>query len=198
MVDILEIKTDEKIIHAAFRLFLEKGYEATNVRDICKEVGIKSSSMYFYYKSKQELFFYIYDEIVSEYLKYIQSIVELMQDGSVEEKLYILLKSKLEYYSLDISKRKFILRYHLFPPEEISNIIREKYKFFISSENKIILDAIENSGNNGLEKEKIDYYILVYKRLEDYLGYEMTVSNIKFKENTIIKLWAALLDNKVI
>jgi AcrR family transcriptional regulator len=48
--------TKDKISYVAFKLFLEKGYEATNMREISNEVGIKASSLYFYYESKQELF----------------------------------------------------------------------------------------------------------------------------------------------
>ena len=126
MVSILANATRDKIFYTSFKLFLENGYEATNIRDICKEVGVKASTVYFYYKSKQNLFFYIYDEICVDYIKYIQGIQLSEQDISLKEKLYILLKKKIEYYISDISKRKFILRCHLFPPEEILNVIREK------------------------------------------------------------------------
>lgn len=193
----MEIKTSEKIVHIAFKHFLEKGYEATNIRDICNEVGIKSSSMYFYYKSKQQLFFYIYDDIIFQYLNFVRDIEQSLVDISIEEKLYILLRSKMEYHAADISKKKFILRYHLFPPEEISNIIREKYKFFINEENKIILNGIERCRSfNEFDPDKLEYYLLVYKRLEDYLSYEMAVANIKTDDKTINKLWNTFSNNK--
>ena len=38
-VSILENSTRDKIFYTSFRLFLENGYEATNIRDICKEAG---------------------------------------------------------------------------------------------------------------------------------------------------------------
>ena len=196
MVSILENSTRDKIFYASFKLFLENGYEATNIRDICKEVGIKASTLYFYYKSKQDLFFYIYDGICLDYIKYIQDIEVLKQDISVKEKLYILLKQKIEYYVLDISKRKFILRYHLFPPEEISNVIREKYKFYNSEENKIILDIISNSQpKNEFINENIDNYLLQYKKLENHLVYEMIISNIKISDEVFGELWDRLWSN---
>ncbi len=190
MVIILENSTRDKIFYASFKLFLENGYEATNIRDICKDVGIKASTLYFYYKSKQDLFFYIYDGICLDYIKYIQDIEALKQDISVKEKLYILLKQKIEYYVLDISKRKFILRYHLFPPEEISIVIREKYKFYNSEENKIILDSISNfQHKNEFINENIDNYLLEYKKLENHLVYEMIISNIKINDEVVRELW---------
>ena len=196
MVSILENSTRDKIFYASFKLFLENGYEATNIRDICKEVGIKASTLYFYYKSKQYLFFYIYDGICLDYINYIQDIEALKQDISVKDKLYILLKQKIEYYVLDISKRKFILRYHLFPPEEISNVIRERYKFYNSEENKIILDNISNfQHENEFINENIDNYLMQYKKLENHLLYEMIISNIKINDEVVRNLWDMLWIN---
>lgn len=192
----MENSTKDKIFYASFKLFLENGYEATNIRDICKEVGIKASTLYFYYKSKQDLFFYIYDGICLDYIKYIQDIEVLKKDISIKEKFYILLKQKIEYYVLDISKRKFILRYHLFPPEEISNVIREKYKFYNSEENKIILDSISNSQHkNEFINENIDDYLMQYKKLENHLVYEMIISNIKINDEVVRKLWGIIWGN---
>ncbi|MDO5519265.1 MAG: TetR/AcrR family transcriptional regulator [bacterium] len=55
--------TKQKISKEALRLFSIRGYEATSVRDIAKAVGIKDSSLYNHYKSKQDIF----DTIVNEY-----------------------------------------------------------------------------------------------------------------------------------
>lgn len=193
----LENKTREKIYNVAFKLFLENGYEATNIRDICKEIGIKSSTIYFYYKSKQELFFKLYDQTIQDYLDHIRCMTGFGPDILIEEKLYTLLKNKIEYYASDISKRKFILRYHLFPPEEISNLIRDKYKLFTSEENRIILEIIENSqDSNLLSNGIINGFLLEYRRLESYLVYEMILSSTKLSNKELRTMWV-LFWNKV-
>lgn len=186
----MENSTRDRIFYTSFRLFLENGYEATNIRDICNEVGVKASTVYFYYKSKQDLFFYIYDEIYKDYMNYMKSIEALNQDTSIKEKLYILLNKKIEYYISDISKRKFILRCHLFPPEEIATVIREKYKFYTSEENKIILNIIGNPQNNdAFINNNIDNYLIKCKKLENHLLYEMVTSNVKINEEAVTRLW---------
>jgi AcrR family transcriptional regulator len=189
VVSILENATRDRIFYTSFKLFLETGYEATNMRDICNEVGIKASTVYFYYKSKQNLFFYIYDNICMDYLKHIQSIKELSFNIPLKEKLYTLLMKKIEYYASDISKRKFILRYHLFPPEEISKVIREKYKYYINEENKIILEGLNNSVNLNNFYDKIDKCLIEYRKLENHLVYEMITSNVKIEDEYARKLW---------
>ncbi|MBE6087263.1 MAG: TetR/AcrR family transcriptional regulator [Clostridium beijerinckii] len=186
----MENSTRDKIFYTSFRLFLENGYEATNIRDICKEVGVKASTIYFYYKSKQDLFFYIYDYIYKDYIDYMESIETMDKNIPLKEKMYTLLKKKIEYYVSDISKRKFILRCHMFPPEDIASAIREKYKFYIAEENKIILDIMGNPQyNDKFITKNINSYLIKCKKLEDYLLYEMITSNIRINDKVVSKLW---------
>ncbi|WP_160690407.1 TetR/AcrR family transcriptional regulator [Clostridium sp. C2-6-12] len=186
----MENTTSDKIFYTSFRLFLENGYEATNIRDICKEVGVKASTIYFYYKSKQDLFFYIYDDIRNDYLTHLLSIEKLNNDSSLKDKLYLLLIMKINYYMKDMSRRKFVLRCHLFPPEEISNIIREKYKFYSNEENKIMLDIMGiKSFDNKSTNEEVESLLLKCKKLEDHLVHEMMIYNTKICDEAISKLW---------
>ena len=190
----METKTRDKIRYSSFKLFLENGYEATNIRDICKDVGIKASTLYFYYKSKEDLFLYIYDEISLDYIKYIQEIDEVKKHMSLEKKLFILLKNKIDYCASDISKRKFILRYHLFPPEELSASLRRKYKFYTAEENKVVLDIIGNYKSNDFYKnQNVNDYLIEYKKLENYLMYEMTVCGVKISDELFKNLWDIFL-----
>ncbi|MGB7281144.1 MAG: TetR/AcrR family transcriptional regulator [Candidatus Acidiferrum sp.] len=45
----------EIIIKAAGRLFREKGYEGTSVRDLADAVGLHSGSLFFHFRSKEEI-----------------------------------------------------------------------------------------------------------------------------------------------
>jgi len=48
--------TKEKILEAAIKVFAERGYHSTRVDDIADESKTSKGSIYFYFKSKQEIF----------------------------------------------------------------------------------------------------------------------------------------------
>lgn len=52
--------TRDKILHTAFILLLEKGYDRVLISDIQYRLGISRGLMYRYFKSKSELFFEVY------------------------------------------------------------------------------------------------------------------------------------------
>ena len=64
--------TKEKIAYEALALFSKKGYKGTSVKNIADAVGIKDSSIYKHFKSKQE----ILDMIMLEIKKRIEEMTE--------------------------------------------------------------------------------------------------------------------------
>lgn len=50
-----DLTTEARILEIASRLFYERGYKATTVRALAKEVGIKESSVYNHFASKQDI-----------------------------------------------------------------------------------------------------------------------------------------------
>ncbi|MEO3944731.1 TetR/AcrR family transcriptional regulator [Gorillibacterium sp. CAU 1737] len=59
--------TRERIMEAALALFSRNGYEGVSVREIARSVGIKESSLYKHYQSKQHLFDTILVEMNERY-----------------------------------------------------------------------------------------------------------------------------------
>lgn len=61
--------TKQKILDEAMTLFAEKGYSAVCVGEIAEAVGIKAPSLYKHFKSKQDIFNAILDQMRSNYDK---------------------------------------------------------------------------------------------------------------------------------
>ena len=63
--------TKEKIMDVALHMFSERGYEAVSIRDICGEVGIKESTLYYHFKNKKD----ILDSLVSKFKDHIEGLL---------------------------------------------------------------------------------------------------------------------------
>lgn len=66
-----------KIMEVSIELFSEKGYNAVSIRDITKKVGIKESTLYNHFQSKQELGETIYYNFQMETAKIMPSLEKL-------------------------------------------------------------------------------------------------------------------------
>lgn len=78
--------TREKIIYEALSLFSVKGYDAVSIRQIASAVGIKESSIYNHFKSKQDILNKIIDETLKRYYSTLDNVqVPKSEDDNVSE-----------------------------------------------------------------------------------------------------------------
>ena len=59
--------TKERILSAALEMFSKNGYTGTNVRELTASLGLVKSSMYKHFKSKEEIWNTLLDEMISYY-----------------------------------------------------------------------------------------------------------------------------------
>jgi AcrR family transcriptional regulator len=52
----------QQLLDVAARLFRERGYHVTSMRDIAREVGMLSGSIYYHFSSKEEMLLAVYEE----------------------------------------------------------------------------------------------------------------------------------------
>lgn len=58
------LSTKEKIQSAMYTLVAQKGYDKTSIGQICELVGINKSSVYYFYKNKEDIFISIIDNMI--------------------------------------------------------------------------------------------------------------------------------------
>jgi len=63
-----------EIFEAARRLFVEKGFDATTVSDIVKDVGVSQGAFYWYFDSKEDILVAIADEYATRYYEELEAI----------------------------------------------------------------------------------------------------------------------------
>ncbi|MDR1557563.1 MAG: TetR/AcrR family transcriptional regulator [Tannerellaceae bacterium] len=85
------MKTEEtssmegRIIEAAKRIFVRKGYEATTMSDIAAEVGISRTAMHYYFRTKDMMFEAIFAQLIDMVLPNIELIMN--EHTTILEKL---------------------------------------------------------------------------------------------------------------
>src|ERR1043166_5430071 len=65
---------EQQVRAAALRLFRDKGYHATSMRDIAAEVGINKGSLYSYIRSKEDLLIPFFERAMGLLLAEIEAI----------------------------------------------------------------------------------------------------------------------------
>lgn len=72
--------TKEQILEAALELFSKRGYADSSIRDICKVVGIKESSLYYHFENKQA----ILEELEQRFIQKSERFMAMLQSGGTE------------------------------------------------------------------------------------------------------------------
>lgn len=96
--------TKNRILEVGNRLFFEKGFDGTGVREIMKEVGADVGAFYYYYKSKDELFEDVLNNFFAPYEVDFEKIA-----SEAEHRPYRALLRFFEYVKL--STREFRAKY---------------------------------------------------------------------------------------
>jgi len=72
----LTLTTEQKIREAARKIFLQKGYEGTKIRDIAQEADINIALMNYYFRSKEKLFESVFEELMEDFTANMLKVVE--------------------------------------------------------------------------------------------------------------------------
>ena len=75
--------TRKTLVNEALKMFLTRGYDATSINDISMKCGVTKGAFYHYFKSKDQLFRDVIEQISEEYEEFF--IREIMSKESFED-----------------------------------------------------------------------------------------------------------------
>lgn len=78
------------------KLFKEKGFYHTSIKDISEKVGLKGGSLYYHIKSKEDALFKICEDAINRLLFELERIVQA--DGDPKMKLTKIVENHIEYF----------------------------------------------------------------------------------------------------
>src|ERR1700682_6236406 len=96
----------ELILRTSARIFAEKSYHSTSLRDISRQTGVSLAGLYHYCKSKEELLFLIQDHCFGRVLERLEQRTRGMEDPF--EKLRIFVDNHLSFFAANMSEMKVL------------------------------------------------------------------------------------------
>ena len=85
--------TKQKILEVSLDLFSQEGFSAVSIRDICAQVKIKESSVYYHFKNKQAIF----DELICRFEQVATDMMTQLEQAFAEQPCFI---EKPFYYQI--------------------------------------------------------------------------------------------------
>ena len=96
----------EFILRSAARIFAEKSYHSTSMRDISRATNVSLAGLYHYCKSKEELLFLIQDNCFGRVLERLEQRLLEVEDPIV--KLGIFIENHLSFFAANMSEMKVL------------------------------------------------------------------------------------------
>jgi AcrR family transcriptional regulator len=96
----------ELILRTAARIFAEKSYHSTSMRDISRATGVSLAGLYHYCKSKEELLFLIQDHCFGRVLERLDQRTRGIADPF--EKLRIFIDNHLSFFAANMAEMKVL------------------------------------------------------------------------------------------
>jgi len=102
-------KYDQKlefILRTAARIFAEKSYHSTSMRDISRATGVSLAGLYHYCRSKEELLFLIQDNCFGRVLERLKERLTITTEPL--EKLHIFIDNHLAFFAANMAEMKVL------------------------------------------------------------------------------------------
>src|SRR6476619_6951742 len=96
----------EFILRTSARIFADKSYHSTSMRDISRETNVSLAGLYHYCKSKDELLFLIQDNCFGRVLERLEQRLEGVEDPIT--KLGIFIENHLSFFAANMAEMKVL------------------------------------------------------------------------------------------
>jgi TetR/AcrR family transcriptional regulator, cholesterol catabolism regulator len=105
----MQTRYDQKlefILRTAARIFADKSYHSTSMRDISRETNVSLAGLYHYCKSKEELLFLIQDNCFGRVLERLEERLDEVTDPV--SRLSIFIENHLSFFAANMAEMKVL------------------------------------------------------------------------------------------
>jgi AcrR family transcriptional regulator len=170
------IDTKEQIISVAERLFAERGFAGTTLRNVISEADVNLAAVHYHFGSKEELFRAVVERFARPIVEQELALLKQLQAGgrvpTVEAILTAVLKPCLEFLARD---KEFLLVHTQFmgrcwtEPEPLKRIVEGEFSASIEAFLDVLQRALPERSRSQLSW-KFDLVIAVLIRVQSEAG----------------------------
>lgn len=99
-----QVRRRHQIFHQVVNIFLKKGFQETSMREIAETAGLGKSTLYDYFKTKDEILVYFFEDQLNDVTEEAQSIA--LKNLSADKRLRQIMEKHLE--NLQANKSLFL------------------------------------------------------------------------------------------
>ncbi len=158
-IDNLEVNARERLLETATELFAEKGYAGASVREIVEKAGVSKPVLYYYFKSKEGLFYAILEWAAGVQQKILNEIFETR--GTVLDRFIFLYRRV--YEGIQQYKSLYIMIHGLIygPPQGVPEYDFASYqRHMLDAVKRIYAEGVSSGEIRKVDAEEVAFLVL--------------------------------------
>ncbi len=148
----------EHILRTSARIFAEKSYHSTSMRDIARETNVSLAGLYHYCKSKGELLFLIQDHCFGRVLERLEERITEVSDPF--EKLRVFIDNHLSFFAANMAEMKVLSHEAESLAGDLHKDVSTKKDRYAKLARKILREIQEQNGTRGSVDVTVATYAL--------------------------------------
>jgi len=137
----------EHILRTSARIFAEKSYHSTSMRDLSRATGVSLAGLYHYCKSKEELLFLIQDHCFGRVLERLEQRTRGINDPL--EKLRIFIDNHLSFFAANMAEMKVLSHEAESLAGDLHKLVSTKKERYARVARKILREIAEQERTNA-------------------------------------------------
>jgi AcrR family transcriptional regulator len=185
--------TAGRIVYTATRLFAQKGYDGTSVKEICEAAGVNIAAIHYHFESKKDLYRHIIEQFATERVESLKNVLQPAQSvDDLKVRLEIFLRQVVEALIKQPDVALLIQRgIEMFDPTSEDVFRNTMLKLF-----KNLVEFLEKAKKQGLLAADVDPYFAagflrsqflhqtrIDRVIKKYFGYSL--SDEKYREQWV-------------
>jgi AcrR family transcriptional regulator len=150
----------EFILRNAARIFAEKGYHSTSMRDISRETSVSLAGLYYYCRSKEELLFLIQDNCFGHVLERLEQ--RLSETSGAVEKLRLVIENHLSFFAANMAEMKVLSHEADSLEGEMGARVSGKKQQYTRLVRRILAEAQQQQQGREDGRQKVDLTVATY------------------------------------